>query len=90
MKSQVLIRAEAEAEIEAAYRWYIEQRDGLEEALDKIQRTPEMYPIVHRDIRCLLIRGFPYGIFYTARKDIITILAVFHGHRDPKHWKSSS
>jgi toxin ParE1/3/4 len=52
MKRQILIRPEAEAEIEEGYRWHEEQRDGLgsdfllcvEEALEKIERTPDMYP----------------------------------------------
>lgn len=67
MKRQILIRPEAEAEIEEAYAWYEEQRAGLgsdfllcvEEGLEKIRKTPDMYPIVHRDIRRLLIRRFP-------------------------------
>jgi len=46
--------------------------------------------VVHRHIRRLLIRRFPYGIFYTTSKDLIIVLAVFHGHRDPKQWKSRS
>lgn len=98
MKRQISIRPEAEIEIEEAYHWYEEQRDGLrsdfllcvEEGLEKIRKTPDIYPIVHRNVRRLLIRRFPYGIFYTIRQDVITILAVFHGHRDPKHWKSRS
>jgi plasmid stabilization system protein ParE len=98
MKRQILIRPEAEAEIVEAYRWYEDKRDALgsdfllcvEDGLDKIRNDPEMYPIVHRHIRRLLIRRFPYGIFYTAEKNLITVLAVFHGHRDPKQWKSRS
>lgn len=98
MKRQISIRPEAEIEIEEAYHWYEEQRDGLgsdfllcvEEGLEKIRKTPDMYPIVHRNVRRLLIRRFPYGIFYTIRQDVLTILAVFHGHHDPKHWKFRS
>lgn len=56
MKRQILIRPEAEVEIEEAYRWYEEQRDGLgsdfllcvEEGLEKIRKAPDMYPIVYR------------------------------------------
>jgi toxin ParE1/3/4 len=95
---RLLIRPEAEAEIEEAYHWYEGQRDGLgadfllclEEGLEKLRKNPEMYPVVHKNVRRLLIRRFPYGIFYIARQDVTTILAVFHGHRDPKGWKSRS
>ncbi|MGO9860310.1 MAG: type II toxin-antitoxin system RelE/ParE family toxin [Syntrophobacteraceae bacterium] len=94
----LLIRHEAEAEIEEAYHWYEDRRNGLgsdfllcvEEGLEKIRKNPEMYPLVHRNVRRLLIRRFPYGIFYVVRQDVATILAVFHGHRDPKRLKSRS
>ena len=50
MKRQILIRPEAEAEIEEAYRWYEEKREGLgsdfilcvEEGIEKIRGNPEM------------------------------------------------
>jgi toxin ParE1/3/4 len=96
MRRRVLIRPEAEAEIEEAYHWYEEQRGGLgadfllcmEEGFEKIQNNADMYPVVHRNVRRLLIRRFPYGIFYIIQQDIVAVLAVFHGHRDPKQWKS--
>ncbi len=95
---RLLVRPEAEAEIEEAYHWYEGQRSGLgadfllciEEGLEKIRKNPEMYPVVHRNVRRLLIHRFPYGIFYTTRQDVAIVLAVFHGHRDPKGLKSRS
>ena len=96
--TSILIRPEAEADIEEAFHWYERQRDGLgsdfllcvEDGLEKIRKNPEMYPVVHRNVRRLLIRRFPYGIFYVARSDVTIILSVFHGHRDPRIWKSRS
>lgn len=96
MKLKVLIRPEAEAEMEEAFRWYEQRNKGLgddfllcvEESLIKIQRTPEAYPVVHRKIRRALIRRFPYGIFYLLNEEKIIVLAVFHALRDPKQWKS--
>ncbi len=95
MSYEVLIRPEAEAEIGEAYRWYEQQQDGLgsdfivslEEGMAKIIEGPERYPVVHRNVRRLLIRRFPYGIFYTIDQNLVVILAVFHGHRDPTAWK---
>lgn len=96
MKPPLLIRSEAEHDILAAYRWYEDQRPGLgsdlvlcvEEGLAKIQRNSDLCPIVHKNIRRLLIRRFPYGIFYVLDQDRISILAVFHARRDPIEWKS--
>ncbi len=93
---RLIIRPEAEADIQEAYHWYETQREGLgsdfllcvEDGLEKIKKNPEMYPVMHRNVRRLLIRRFPYGIFYIAQQDVATILAVFHGRRDPGQWKS--
>ena len=92
----ILLRPEAEAEVEEAYHWYEQRREGLgadfllciEEALEKISRDPEAYPVVHKDVRRTLIRRFPYGIFYIVEEQNIAVLAVFHGRRDPKQWQS--
>ncbi len=96
MMKNLLIRPEAEKDIREAHRWYEEQRAGLgadfllclEEGFDRIQRNPEMYPVVHQNVRRHLIRRFPYGIFYLSEADPIVILAVLHGHRNPGEWKS--
>ncbi|KJS17299.1 MAG: hypothetical protein VR69_05570 [Peptococcaceae bacterium BRH_c4b] len=95
MMSPLIVRPEAEEDIKEAYLWYEGQRLGLgedfllcvEEGLAKIQRNPEMYTIVHRDIRRILIRRFPFGIFYIASSEKLVVLAVLHGQRDPNRWK---
>jgi plasmid stabilization system protein ParE len=87
---------DAERDIAEAYRWYEEQRIGLgadfllciEEGLAKIQRAPEAYPVVHKNVRRLLIKRFPYGIFYAVEQPVIIVLAVFHERRDPLAWRS--
>jgi toxin ParE1/3/4 len=96
MKPTVIIRPEAESEIKEAYLWYEERRTGLgadfilcvEDGLEKIRSNPEMYPVVYKNIRRLLIRRFPYGIFYLTQLNIIMVLAVFHSQRNPKQWQS--
>lgn len=94
MRRRIVIRPEAEGDLEEAYRWYEEQVPGLgtdfllcfEEGLAKIERRPQGYPVVRKDIRRLLIRRFPYGIFYLVVEDSIIVLGVFHARRDPKQW----
>ncbi|MBI5570902.1 MAG: type II toxin-antitoxin system RelE/ParE family toxin [Desulfomonile tiedjei] len=98
MKLELVIRPEAEGDIEDAYKWYESKRAGLgsdfllcvEEGLSKILRSPEMYAVVHRNTRRFLIRRFPYGIFYLVDRGLIVVLAVFHAHRDPRTWQSRS
>lgn len=39
-------------------------RDHLGIAIAAIQRSPELYAVVHRDVRRRLIERFPYAVFY--------------------------
>ena len=95
---EILVRPEAEADLDEAYRWYERQREGLgndfllcvEEGIAKIKHTPQLYPIVYKNIHRLLIRRFPYGIFYITKESSIILLAVFHARRDPRQWKPRS
>jgi toxin ParE1/3/4 len=96
VKFGISIRAEAESDISEAYTWYERQWKGLgsdfilcvEEGLAKIQRDPQIYPAVHRNVRRMLIHRFPYGIFYILEVDVILILAVYHAKRNPKQWQA--
>jgi toxin ParE1/3/4 len=98
MKLAILIRPEAERDIEDAFRWYENKRTGLgsdlllciEGGLGKILHSPERYPVVHKNTRRFLIRRFPYGIFYFLDGGLIVVLAVTHAHRDPQTWQSRS
>lgn len=95
MKQKVIIRPEAESDLQEAYAWYENQSKGLgadfilcvDAALSLIQRSPELYAQIHKNIRRVLTRRFPYGIFYIAEVDKIIVLAVLHVKRNPKHWQ---
>ena len=72
MSRQVIFKPEAELDVVEAYRWYEERDKGLgtefKRAVDtvvcQIQRHPEMYPVVHKELRQAVTRRFPYSIFY--------------------------
>ena len=96
MNYRLLIRPEAEADLDEARRWYGQRRVGLnddfllcvEDAIGRICRNPYHFGVVHQDIRRTLVRRFPYGIFYRAVEQQVIVLGVFHGSRDPKSWRS--
>ena len=75
--------------------WYEERRPGLGfEFAEEINRAvylaaenPESFPIMHRDIRCVRARRFPYSVFFRVESRRIVVLAVFHARRDPSAWK---
>lgn len=90
----VILSPEAEIDLSDAYVWYESQVSGLGEefiigvdaSIHTIRRNPEIFQVVHRDIRRSLMRRFPFGIFFIIEPDHIRVLAVFHAHRDPKIW----
>lgn len=95
MISSVIIRPEAEEDIKEAFQWYDKKHIELgkdflhcvEEGIKKIRNNPQLYPIVYRNIRRILIRRFPFCIFFIETPDKLVILAVIHGRRNPKRWK---
>lgn len=96
MRRTILIRPEAERDIEDNFKWYENQRGGLgqdfllciEEGLAKIQRNPEMYALVYKNVRQVLVRRFPYRILYFFDEGLIVVVAICHAHRDPHSWQS--
>jgi plasmid stabilization system protein ParE len=91
----LIIRPEAEAEIADAYDYYEAVSEGLgaafllavEACLNGIERSPEMYAVIYKDVRRGLLRRFPYSIFYLVEQEAIVVLACFHVRRDPKQWQ---
>lgn len=87
---------EAKNDIKDAYAWYEKQRKGLgesyllcvEEAVEKIRRNPDRYPVVHKEMRRLFTRRFPFGFIYLETPDEIVCMAVMHVRRDPKKWQT--
>ena len=92
----MIIRPEAEADLAKARDWYERQRAGLvaefllcvEEVLERIGRTPEMYMMVHHDVRRALTRRFPYAVYYRIAGNDVVVLGILHTRRDPREWQS--
>lgn len=89
------VSAEAEVEIfEAALR-YEREKSGLGFRFEadlgrvfaRLVENPLQFPEIEPEIRRALLRRFPYGVFFTAAADVVTVLAVLHLHRHPDTWK---
>lgn len=96
MNLPLIITPEAEEDMVEAKAWYDRRRLGLgeefilciEEALDRIQRMPKAASEVFPGIRRVIVRRFPYGVFYRIDPTQIAVIAVYHSSRDPKGWQS--
>jgi toxin ParE1/3/4 len=90
-----VVRPAAAEDIRRAYTWYERAREGLgEEFLVEVRAAigaalagPEAYPILHRQTRRVLVRRFPYGLFYRVVDDIVVFVACTHTRRDPERWQ---
>jgi len=88
----------AEKDIDSAAYWYHSQRKGLgaeflsavERLLTKIHAQPLLYPAFqhssNRNLRCAIVRRFPYRIVFEIKKQQIIVLAVAHTSRKPDYW----
>ena len=91
MAYELIIEPDAELDLEQAVNWYNKQRPGLgreflervEEEFDRIREMPEIHSVIHRTARLALVRRFPYVICYIFHGNMVYVMAVFHGHRDP-------
>ena len=96
MTPRLVFRPEAEAELLDARAWYEGERVGLgaifaaavETTVTAILRNPLAYPRVRGDTRRALVRRFPYAVYFRPIDDAIIVLAVLHGRRSPRHWRS--
>jgi toxin ParE1/3/4 len=88
------IRAAARAEIADAFEWYLARsKDApadflaeLDRALEHIAEAPEQFPVVRGRLRRVLLRRFPYAVYFKVYPRVISVVGVIHGHRHPDTW----
>jgi plasmid stabilization system protein ParE len=89
------LRPEATAELNEAWNWYEQRRQGLgdellgcvEVAFASAQRNPQAHRRVEGRIRQVVVRRFPYLVLFVDYPRHIDVLAVFHASRDPEQWR---
>lgn len=87
---------EARLEYRDAAAYYETCRPGLgaaftieiEAVIDRIVEAPDCWRTIEQDVRRCLAHVFPYAVLYTVEEDIILIIAVAHGSREPGYWRS--
>jgi toxin ParE1/3/4 len=96
MSLRVVFRRAAARELEDAALWYDAQRAGLgtdfrdaaEHAIALAAEGPLRFPRLHKEVRCVRIRRFPYSVFFLPEVSRIVVISVFHARRDPQVWQS--
>lgn len=89
----------AQREFVEAALWYQSRSDRIaadfvdeyERVLHHVERGPEQYARAEniespRDIRQVLMRRFPYILYFELTGDEVVVLAVSHAAREPGYW----
>lgn len=96
MSLPLVFQAGVRDEIDEAYTWYEDQRQGLGEdflaaiqvVLDRIESAPEIHAPIYQAVRHGRLKRFPYAVYYRIEPDRIAVIAIHHSKRNPKTWQS--
>ena len=85
---------EALDDVIESQRWTASRQPGLGQAfaeaitagVGRIARDPAAFPYGHGSVRRVVVRQFPYAIYFREAGDAIVVLAV-HGRQDPRLWQ---
>jgi len=91
---EIIVRREAQLEVQEAFQFYQDKSKGLgfefmrslDAALQSIKRNPFAYQITYKETRRVLLRKFPYALFYIAEENRIIVIACFHQKRSEIDW----
>jgi len=93
---KVFVLPDAEAEIAAAFSWYIERNPQAAEAfraevleiVDSLSDAPTKWKLGEDGARRRVLRHFPYTVFFDVEGEAVFVLAVAHQRRAPGYWRS--
>ena len=91
------IHEEALQDIQNATDWYNEHLQGLGSRFQKqvktqinsLKKDATLYTIRYADVRCMIIKKFPFIVHYTfdSKLLLVEVFAVIHTSRNPKIWE---
>ena len=90
--TELILLLQADIDIQSAFARYEEYQPGrgeifirqLDAALTLLREHPEAAPIYGGPYRRLLIREFPFGVFYQSQPSRIIVAAVMDLRQDPQ------
>jgi plasmid stabilization system protein ParE len=96
MNYKIKIEPQALADIREIADWYDDKQIGLGKRfketvvkqIDYLKKNPSICPIRYSQIRCVLVKKFPYMAHFYINQETKTIevLAVISTDRNPKIW----
>jgi plasmid stabilization system protein ParE len=94
--TRVSIQPGAEADANEAAAWYEAQQPGLgiefvlelDAAIERAAEAPLAYEAIFGDLRRVLLRRFPYSVYFVFERELVEVFAVLHQQRAPSRWQS--
>lgn len=97
MSRRLIIRPEAEADLVTAALWYEDLESGLgfevlnevRAAIQRLADRPLSYLRLRErpEVRRILVKRFPYRVFFIVRADALIVFAILHAARRDYHWR---
>ena len=89
------LRPAANRDLLEAVTWYENQQPGLgvrffndfDRAHSRIEESRDQFPRVYRDVRRILLRNFPFGVFFGPYGDQTVVIAIADLRREPGWWR---
>ncbi len=90
----VRLLPEAVEDLLETQRWYGRLEPALARdfaeavaaAVERIRRDPRSFPMIHGQTRRLVLRRFPYAVYFREQSAEILLIAL-HGRQDPRRWQ---
>lgn len=97
MAYEVLLTDFAANDVKETYDWYEEQLLGLGEdfyenllaALDQLSFYPNTGSDIEFGIQKVLVKTYPYAVYYSVKDNKVRVLRVLHQRRHPDTWKKT-
>ena len=88
------VRKTARAETADVFDWFLERSpaaaaqflDAVDQAMRLIEEAPVGHPVIRGRLRRVLLRRFPYCIYFKVYPTTIGVVGVIHGCRHPDTW----
>lgn len=98
MSYNLVVKPEAERDIQEAAQYYQLQQSGLgldfllaaDQCLSRVQEGPLLYAVKYQDVRTASLKRFPFLVHFYVEADTVIVLAVLHSKRNPRNWKDQS
>jgi len=63
-------------------------RTAVDAVIERMTANPRQFPVIYKNLRRALLRRFPYALMFVIEADeTLTLIACFHGSRDPVRWQ---